>query len=117
MKKYLLAALFSLVTVGCFAQSLGISFYDHEGREFVVYAPSGRFSYTMYQGDYINRDYAGRIINIGDTFLSYDYNGRVIRIDDVFLSYDYNGWLIRVGGLFISYDMYGNILYTSGSVR
>ena len=117
MKKLMLIALLSLLGVGAFAQELGISFYDRSGREFVVYAPSGRFSYTMYEGDFINRDYHGRINSIGNTFISYDYQGRIICIDNVYISYDYNGRVIRVGGLFLSYDYNGNITHTSGRVQ
>lgn len=117
MKKLMLIALLSLLYVGGFAQELGISFYDREGREFVVYAPSGRFSYTMYEGDFINRNYFGRIVSIGNTFISYDYQDRVTSIGDVYISYDYSGRVISVGGLFLSYDYNGNIMHTSGSVR
>lgn len=117
MKKFLSIALLCLLSIGTFAQSLGIRFYDPKGREFVVYAPSGRFSYTMYENDYISRDYEGRVSRIGDTFISYDYEGRVSRIGDVFVSYDYSGRVTRVGGLYISYDYNGNISHTSGRVQ
>ena len=117
MKKYIVMALLSLMSIGCFAQSMGIRFYDRQGREFVVYAPYGQFSYSVLQGDYISRDYAGRVTYVGNTYISYNYDGQVISIGDVYMSYDYAGRLIRVGGLSITYDYNGNITHTSGRVR
>lgn len=117
MKKYVAMALLCLMSVGVFAQSMGIRFYDRQGREFIVYAPSGQFSYSMFEGDYISRNYEGKVICVGDTYISYDYYGRVIRIGDVYISYDYDGRVIRVGDLYISYDYYGNIIHTSGRVQ
>lgn len=117
MRKILFILLLSLLSLGAFAQSMGIRIYDRKDREFVVYAPSGRFSYSMYEGDYISRDYQGRVTCVGDTFISYDYEGRVTRIGDVYISYDYNGRVTRVGGLYISYDYNGNITHTSGRVQ
>lgn len=105
------------MSIGAFAQSMEIRFYDHRDREFVVYVPSGRFSYSMYEDDYISRDYEGRVTRVGDTFISYDYEGRVTRIGDVYISYDYNGRVTRVGGLYISYDYNGNITHTSGKAQ
>lgn len=112
-----LMAVFCLLSVCCFAQSMGIRFYDKQGREFVVYAPYGQFSYSMFEGDYLSRDYEGRVTRVGDTFISYDYEGRVNRIADIYISYDYDGRVTRVGGLYIHYDYNGNITRTSGSVR
>ena len=40
MKKFLSIALLCILSIGAFAQSMGIRFYDRKGREFVVYAPS-----------------------------------------------------------------------------
>ena len=117
MKKIISIVLLCLLSIGAFAESLGIRFYDRRDREFIVYAPSGRFSYTMYEGDYISRDYEGRISRIGDTYISYDYEGRVSRIGDIYISYDYSGRVSRVGGLYISYDYNGNISHTSGRVQ
>ena len=117
MKKYIVMALLCLMSIGCFAQSMGIRFYDRQGREFIVYAPSGQFSYSMLQGDYVTRDYNGRVSSVGNTYISYNYDGQVISIGDVYLSYDYSGRLIRVGGLSITYDYNGNITHTSGRVR
>ena len=58
MKKLILMFLLGLLSIGCFAQSMGIRFNDRQGREFVVYAPYGQFSYSVLQGDYISREYA-----------------------------------------------------------
>ena len=117
MKRVLSIALLCILSIGAFAQSMGIRFYDRKGREFVVYAPSGRFSYSMYEGDYISRDSYGRVISVGDTYITYDYSGRVTCIGDVYISYDYNGRVISVGGLYITYDYDGNIIQTSGKVN
>lgn len=117
MKKFVLISMFCLVSLACFAQSLGISFYDQQGREFVVYVPSGRFTYSMYADDFISRDYNGRISRIGDTFIFYDYAGRVSRIGDVFVFYDTYGRVNRVGNLFVFYDYNGNVTHTTGSVQ
>lgn len=117
MKRLILMSLLGLLSIGCFAQSMGIRFNDRQGREFVVYAPYGQFSYSVLQGDYISRDYAGRVTCVGNTYISYNYDGQVISIGDVYMSYDYAGRLIRVGGLSITYDYNGNITHTSGRVR
>ena len=117
MKKYIVMALLSLMSIGCFAQSMGIRFYDRQGREFIVYAPYGQFSYSMFQGDYISRDYEGRVSCVGNTYISYNYSGQVSCIGDIYISYDYSGRVVRVGGLYISYDYNGNITHTSGHVR
>lgn len=117
MKKYIVMALLSLMSIGCFAQSMGIRFYDRQGRGFIVYAPYGQFSYSMFQGDYISRDYEGRVSCVGNTYISYNYSGQVSCIGDIYISYDYSGRVVRVGGLYISYDYNGNITHTSGHVR
>ncbi len=117
MKKYLLLVVFGLLSIGCFAQSMGIRFYDRQGREFVVYAPSGQFSYSMFEGDYITRDYEGRVTSVGNTYISYNYYGQVTCIGDVYILYDYEGKVTRVGGLYISYDYNGNITHTSEQVK
>ena len=117
MKKYITMALLCLMSIGCFAQSIGVRFYDRQGREFIVYAPSGQFSYSMFQGDYISRDYEGRVSCVGNTYISYNYSGQVSCIGDIYISYDYSGRVVRVGGLYISYDYNGNITHTSGHVR
>jgi hypothetical protein len=117
MKKILLLATLCCLSIACFAQSMGISFYDRKGREFVIYAPYGNFSYSMYEGDYISRDYNGRVSCVGDTYISYNYNGQVSQIGDVYISYTYDGRLSQVGGLYISYDYNGNIVSTSGRVH
>ena len=117
MKKIALMAVFCLLGVCCFAQSMGIRFYDRRGREFVVYAPYGQFSYSMFEGDYLSRDFEGRVTSVGDTHISYNFNGRVTSIGDVHISYDFNGRVTSVGGLYIYYDYNGNITQTSGSVR
>lgn len=117
MKKCLLVlilALCCLTTTN--ADSLGIRFYDEEGREFCVYAPSGQFTFSYYSDDYISRDFNGRVSQVGNTFISYNYDGQVSRIGNVFMSYNYDGYLQRVGNLFIYYDYYGNIQRTSGHV-
>ena len=117
MKKFLVLATFCLVTICCYAQSMGIRFYDRQGREFVVYAPSGQFSYSMFEGDHISRNYDGDVSQVGNTFISYNYNGQVSQIGDVYISYDYNGRVKSVGGLYISYDYNGNIQSTTGRVK
>ncbi len=117
MKRFVIIALLCLTSIGCFAQSMGIRFYDRQGREFVVYAPSGQFSYSMFEGDYITRDYEGRVTGVGNTYISYNYYGQVTCIGDVYISYDYEGKVTRVGGLYISYDYNGNITRTSGRVK
>ena len=117
MKKFISLALLCLISIGCFAQSMGIPFYDRQGREFVVYAPSGQFSYSLYEGDYITRDYEGRVTCVGNTYISYNYYDQVSCIGDIYISYDSYGRVVQVGGLFLSYDYNGNITNTSGRVR
>ena len=117
MKRVLSIALLCILSIGAFAQSMGIRFYDRKGREFVVYAPSGRFSYSMYEGDYISRDLEGRVVRVGDTYITYDLEGRVTRIGDVYISYDFSGRVVGVGDLYITYDYNGNISQTSGRVQ
>lgn len=116
MKKLLVLATLCLVSICCYAQSMGIRFHDRQGREFVVYAPSGQFSYSMFQGDSVSRDYEGRVNKVGNTYISYNYNGQVSKIGDIYISYDYNGRVNKVGGLYIQYDYNGNISRTTGSV-
>lgn len=117
MKKFLVLAAFCLVGICCYAQSMGIRFNDRQGREFVVYAPSGQFSYSMFEGDYISRNMNGDVSQVGNTYISYNMNGQVSSIGDVYISYDLNGRVTSVGGLYISYDFNGNITQTSGRVR
>lgn len=117
MKRFITIALLCLISTVSFAQSMGIRFYDRQGREFVVYAPSGQFAYSMFEGDYITRDYEGKVTCVGNTYISYNYYGQVSCIGDVYISYDYSGRVIRVGGLSINYDYNGNITHTSGRVK
>ena len=117
MKKTILMALLCFLSISSFAQSMGIRFNDRQGREFVVYAPSGQFSYSMYEGDYITRDYEGRVTCVGNTYISYNYYDQVSCIGDVYISYDSYGRVVQVGGLFLSHDYNGNITNTSGRVR
>ena len=117
MKKFLVLATFCLVTICCYAQSMGIRFYDRQGREFVVYAPSGQFSYSMFEGDYVSRNINGKVSQVGNTYISYNINGQVSNIGDVYISYDIYGRVTSVGGLYISYDLNGNITQTNGKVR
>ena len=62
MKKLLVLATLCLVSICCYAQSMGIRFYDRQGREFVVYAPSGQFSYSMFEGDNVTRNMNGWLL-------------------------------------------------------
>ena len=117
MKKLLSIALLCLMSTGGFAQSMGIRFNDRQGREFVVYAPSGEFAYSMFEGDHISRDYEGRVTCVGNTYISYNYYGQVTCIGDIYISYDSFGRVNRVGGLYLTYDYNGNISQTSGRVR
>ena len=96
---------------------MGIRFNDRQGREFFVYAPSGQFSYSLYEGDYITRDYEGRVTCVGNTYISYNNNDQVSYIGDIYISYDSYGRVVQVGGLFLTYDYNGNITNTSGRVR
>lgn len=117
MKKTILMALLCFLSISSFAQSMGIRFNDRQGREFVVYAPSGQFSYSLYEGDYITRDYEGRVTCVGNTYISYNYYDQVSCIGDIYISYDSDGRVVQVGGLFLTYDYNGNITNTSGRVR
>lgn len=117
MKKFLVLATLCLVGICCYAQSMGIRFYDRQGREFVVYAPSGQFSYSMFEGDNVTRNINGDVNQVGRTFISYNMNGQVSSIGDVYISYDIYGRVVSVGGLYIYYDMNGNIQRTSGRVK
>ena len=117
MKRLITILLITAMSLGAFAQSMGIRFNDRQGREFVVYAPSGQFSYSLYEGDYITRDYEGRVTCVGNTYISYNYYDQVSCIGDIYISYDSFGRVNRVGGLYITYDYNGNISQTSGKVR
>ena len=117
MKRLITIFLITATSLGAFAQSMGIRFNDRQGREFVVYAPSGQFSYSLYEGDYITRDYEGRVTCVGNTYISYNYYDQVSCIGDIYISYDSYGRVVQVGGLFLSYDYNGSITNTSGRVR
>lgn len=117
MRRIITILLITAMSLGAFAQSMGIHFNDRQGREFVVYAPSGQFSYSMYDGDYITRDYEGRVTCVGNTYISYNYYDQVSCIGDVYISYDSYGRVVLVGGLFLTYDYNGNISQTTGKVR
>ena len=105
------------MSLGAFAQSMGIRFNDRQGREFIVYAPSGEFAYSMFEGDHISRDYEGRVTCVGNTYISYNYYGQVTCIGDIYISYDSFDRVNRVGGLYLTYDYNGNISQTTGRVR
>lgn len=117
MKRLITILLITAMSLGAFAQSMGIRFNDRQGREFVVYAPSGEFAYSMFEGDHISRDYEGRVTCVGSTYISYNYYGQVTCIGDIYISYDSFGRVNRVGGLYLTYDYNGNISQTSGKVR
>lgn len=117
MKKFISIALLCFMSIGCFAQNMGIRFNDRQGREFVVYAPSGEFAYSMFEGDHISRDYEGRVTCVGNTYISYNNYDQVSCIGDIYISYDSYGRVVQVGGLFLTYDYNGNITNTSGRVR
>ena len=117
MKRLITILLITAMSLGAFAQSMGIRFNDRQGREFIVYAPSGEFAYSMFEGDHISRDYEGRVTCVGSTYISYNYYGQVTCIGDIYISYDSFGRVNRVGGLYLTYDYNGNITQTTGRVR
>jgi len=72
------------------------SYYDYNGRRF-----------HKNRGVKVNRDYSGRITQIGNAIINYDYRGNVTRIGRIFLSYRF-GQLTNVGDLNVHYDRWGN---------
>ena len=67
------------------------------------------------EGVRIDRDNAGNIRRIGNTFINYDRLNRVARIGSVFMEYSRKG-LVQIGGLSIRYNRNGDIVGTSGSI-
>jgi hypothetical protein len=90
---------------------------DTSGREFSVSVYGGDFDYAITPGDRIQRDYQGRVIQVGDVVIKYDYNSRVIRIGDVQIGYDYQRRVVQVGGLKIDYDYQNRVVGTRGSIN
>jgi hypothetical protein len=85
-----------------------VNFFER-GIEFFVFT-NGDFDFdtsNSYQrGIRIDRDFRGRIRNVGNVFINYDRFGNVSRIGSVFINYN-RGQLASVGDLRVFYDRYG----------
>ncbi|MDD7914504.1 hypothetical protein [Polaribacter ponticola] len=95
--------------------------FIERGVEFYIFT-NGDFDFdTNFNNRYnrnnsirINRDYRGRIRNVGNVFINYDRRGNVTRIGNVFIKY-YRGQLSKVGDLRVRYNrngypfFYGNV--------
>ena len=108
-----------------YAYNNAINFFER-GIEFFVF-PNGDFDFdTRYinRGIRIERDFRGRIRNVGNVFINYDRRGNVRRIGSIFLRY-HRGRLVRVGDLRINYNrwnrpvFYGNVrnFYVHNGIR
>lgn len=102
-----------------------VNFFE-SGIEFFVFT-NGEFDFdTRFnnRGIRINRDYRGRIVNVGNVYIRYDFRGNVTRIGDVLIRYS-RGLLTNVGDLRVRYDhwntpiFYGNVrnFYYNNGVR
>lgn len=102
-----------------------VNFFER-GIEFFVFT-NGDFDFDSRfnnRGLRINRDFNGRIRNVGNVFINYDFRGNVTRIGSVFIRYS-RGLLTNVGDLRVRYDrwnypvFYGNVrdFYYNNGVR
>ena len=102
-----------------------VNFFER-GIEFFVFT-NGEFDFdTRFnnRGIRINRDFRGRIRNVGNVFISYDIRGNVTRIGTVLIRYS-RGILTNVGDLSVRYDhwntpiFYGNVrnFYYDNGIR
>tara|TARA_R110002049_G_scaffold68910_3_gene178568 strand:- start:281 stop:1246 length:966 start_codon:yes stop_codon:yes gene_type:complete len=93
-----------------------VNFFE-SGIEFFVFT-NGEFDFdTRFnsRGIRINRDFRGRISNVGNVFIRYDIRGNVTRIGDVLIRYS-RGILTNVGDLSVRYDHW-NTPFFYGNVR
>lgn len=90
--------------------------FIEKGIEFFVFI-DGDFEFDARNNNRrirINRDYNGRIRNIGNVTINYDFRGNVTRIGNVIIRYR-RGFISNVGNLRIKYDkwnypvFYGNV--------
>lgn len=102
-----------------------VNFFER-GIEFFVFT-NGEFDFDARfnnRGIRINRDFRGRITNVGNVLIRYDRRGNVIRIGSVLIRYS-RGLLTNVGDLRVRYDhwntpiFYGNVrnFYYNNGVR
>lgn len=86
--------------------------FVERGIEFFVFT-NGEFDFdTSFRnrGVRIQRDFKGRIRNVGNVFLNYDRFGNVSRIGNVFIRY-HRGRLISVGNLRVHYNSWGEPVF------
>jgi len=102
-----------------------VNFFERD-IEFFVYT-NGEFDFdTRFNNRAlrINRDFRGRITNVGNVFIRYDFRGNVTRIGTVVIRYS-RGLLTNVGDLRVRYDhwntpvFYGNVrnFYYDNGIR
>ncbi|WP_026777337.1 hypothetical protein [Polaribacter sp. Hel_I_88] len=102
-----------------------VNFFER-GIEFFVFT-NGEFDFdTRFnnRGIRINRDFRGRITNVGNVFIRYDRRGNVTRIGSVLIRYS-RGLLTNVGDLRVRYNhwntpvFYGNVrnFYYNNGIR
>jgi hypothetical protein len=102
-----------------------VNFFE-SGIEFFIFT-NGEFDFdTRFnsRGIRINRDFRGRITNVGNVFIRYDSRGNVTRIGNVLIRYS-RGLLANVGDLRVRYDhwntpvFYGNVrnFYYNNGIR
>ena len=111
--------------VNYYSYNNAVNFFER-GIEFFVFT-NGDFDFdTSFnnRGVRVNRDFRGRIRNVGNVFINYDRRGNVTRIGNIFIRY-HRGRLTNVGNLRVRYDrwdypvFYGNVrdFYYNNGVR
>lgn len=80
-------------------------------------APGTSFRYNSSNRSFVQYDDYGRVIQVGQSNISYNRFNQVRRIGTVSMRYDRRGLLSQVGNLRIHYNRYDQIWYMEGTVH